>query len=440
MTVFLMALLTLPAQEGETRVRFEVKAMPAPRPALKYQFLPTVEETETGSALQVYLKCFMEQSHFYGSKEANADRERWMTCPLKDLPLDKVRNYGGRSLRFADQAARMSHLDWQIVGDLRRDGIGTIVPEIQKLRQLAAALKVRLRGEIAEKKFLDAAGTIKTVFKLSNQLGDHPTYIGPLVGMALVGQLTPAIEEMIQEGGPNLYWALATLPTPLVSLRQGMQGDAAWVTTVWGHLPLNRRARDEETDKALTGIGGIDEGGVVAAIKKLAGKAGHVEAARKRLVEFGLEAEAVKAMTPVQVVLLDERRDYEERIDGLRRWTVLPYHIAATRYVRERAHKGGLLSVLLSAVEKVHLAQARVEQRLKLLQTLEAVRLHAAAHKGDLPKSLDDIDVPVPDDPITGKPFRYSVKDGVATLRTTPPKGMEKLKVYNVVYTLKLTR
>jgi hypothetical protein len=36
------------------------------------------------------------------------------------------------------------------------------------------------------------------------------------------------------------------------------------------------------------------------------------------------------------------------------------------------------------------------------------VRLHAAAHDGNLPASLDDIkDAPVPADPFSGKPFDY---------------------------------
>ena len=51
-----------------------------------------------------------------------------------------------------------------------------------------------------------------------------------------------------------------------------------------------------------------------------------------------------------------------------------------------------------------------------MLQVLEAVRLHAAANKGALPEKLDDVDVPLPVDPFTGKAFRYAVKDGKATL------------------------
>ncbi len=443
MTVLLMALLTLPAQEGELRVRFDVKALPAPRPALKYQFLPGVEEIETGSALQVYLKSFMEQSHFYGDKAENENREKWQTCPLKDLPLEKVRGYGGKSLRYADQAARLSHLDWQIVGDLRREGAYTLLPEVQKLRQIASALKVRLRGEIAEKRFDDAVATVKTLFKLAHQLGDHPTPIANLVGLALANLTVPCIEEMIQEGGPNLYWALATLPAPLVALRNGMQGERIFYVPEMRALPRDGRADDATIEKAVAATERLlkesrTPGDLRAHLKEHAAKPAYVDEARERLVSYGLKPDAVKAMRPAQVVLLDEQRHFEERLDEIVRWVALPYHKAAARLDAAGKVRDGFFKGLLPQLGKVHMAQARTEQRLKLIQTLEAVRLHAAAHKGELPKSLEDIEVPVPNDPVTGKPFRYEVRDGAAVLRGTPPKGMEKIAVYNVVYTLKI--
>jgi hypothetical protein len=48
---------------------------------------------------------------------------------------------------------------------------------------------------------------------------------------------------------------------------------------------------------------------------------------------------------------------------------------------------------------------------------IEAIRMHAAANGKQLPDRLDQIsEVPVPDDPGTGKPFEY-VRDGaIATL------------------------
>jgi hypothetical protein len=53
-------------------------------------------------------------------------------------------------------------------------------------------------------------------------------------------------------------------------------------------------------------------------------------------------------------------------------------------------------------------AFARCEQQLAILQTVEALRLHAAI-RGGLPESLAELPVPAPLDPATGRPIAYSV-------------------------------
>src|SRR5262249_36456489 len=167
--VLLFASAAHAQKEEPTRtvVKFDVEAKAAPKPALRYQLLPEVRELKPGTALQLYLKCFMEQNAFYHSKESEQDRNRWLEMPLKDLPLDRVRDYGGRPLRFADEAARKERIEWQIAEDIRKDGVHVILSDVMKMRLLAAALRVRLRGEIAEKRFDDAVGTVKTLFKLA---------------------------------------------------------------------------------------------------------------------------------------------------------------------------------------------------------------------------------------------------------------------------------
>ncbi|MGL4554832.1 MAG: hypothetical protein ACRC33_27005 [Gemmataceae bacterium] len=439
-----------PPEPPELVVRFDVKATPAPRPALRYQLLPTIDEIETGTAMQMYLKCFMEQTHFYGDKETLMERERLQQIPLKELPLEKVRGYGGRSLRYADQAARLSHIDFQILSDFRREGAYTLLPEIQKLRAVAAALKVRLRGEIAERRFDDAVGTIKTLFKLGHQLGDHPTLIGNLVGLAIVALTYSCVEEMIQQPGcPNLYWALAALPSPMVSLRHGMQGERMEMLGEAGRLARDGAASAERIEAVIAGyeklidaqtLGGKTDSTIRAALNGRASRPDDVKAARAALEEYGLKADAVKAMPALQVILLDEQRRYEEQRDDVVKWMTQPYWRAEARMLAAHKLRGGALSWLVPTAQQVCRAQARIEQRLKMLQVLEALRLHAAANGGAVPKSLDEVDAVLPVDPYTGKPFRYAVGGGKAVLRGTPPAGQEKVGVYNVVYELRIVK
>jgi hypothetical protein len=59
--------------------------------------------------------------------------------------------------------------------------------------------------------------------------------------------------------------------------------------------------------------------------------------------------------------------------------------------------------------------------------------MHLAAHDGKLPHSLDEVKiVPLPIDPMTGKPFEYLLKDGVATLSSP--------KAPSLTYVLKVSK
>ena len=85
-------------------------------------------------------------------------------------------------------------------------------------------------------------------------------------------------------------------------------------------------------------------------------------------------------------------------------------------------------------------AQARLDQRIALLRHVEALRLYAAEHDGALPAKLSDVAVPLPDDPFTGKPFRYEVTGNTAHLRGTPPSAEAKNPSFNLHYEVTLQK
>src|SRR5262245_23924570 len=149
----------------ETVIRLTVQPMAAPKPALKYQLLPELREMTTGNPVQEYMKCFAEQQNFFFDKGVIDDRERYQVMPLHELPLKEMRYYcGAGPLKQADYAARLDTPNWQILPKLKTDGFSTLLPDIQQLRMLAAALKVRFRIDVAEKRFDDAVTTAKTMF------------------------------------------------------------------------------------------------------------------------------------------------------------------------------------------------------------------------------------------------------------------------------------
>ena len=70
------------------------------------------------------------------------------------------------------------------------------------------------------------------MFAMARHLGEHPTLIGNLVGMAIAFTAINPLELMLEQPGcPNLYWALTNLPDPLVSIKTGLEGERL---TIWG--------------------------------------------------------------------------------------------------------------------------------------------------------------------------------------------------------------
>ena len=74
------------------------------------------------------------------------------------------------------------------------------------------------------------------------------------------------------------------------------------------------------------------------------------------------------------------------------------------------------------------------------MRHVEALRLYAADHHGTFPAKLSEIPVPLPDDPFTGKPFRYEVSGTTAHLRGSPPASMETDPAYKLHYEVTLQK
>ena len=166
-----------------------------------------------------------------------------------------------------------------------------------------------------------------------------------------------------------------------------------------------------------------------------------IGAARRRLFEYGLPMERLLRFPSHQVILLDEKQEYEVRRDDSMKLMNLPiWQVQSLAADMETAHKAPTVfaQTLAEGVYNVRKAQARLDQRIALLRHIEALRLYAADHKGLLPAKLSDFSLPLPDDPSTGKPFRYDVIGNTAHLRGSPAFGEEKNPAANIHYEVTL--
>jgi hypothetical protein len=405
-----------------------------------------------GNPVQNYMKCFMEQQKFFFDKEAFHRREKLLAMPLKELPAQDLQDYGGFALSQADWAARLDNPDWQILLKLKADGVGVLIPDVQVLRVLASALKVRFRAEVALGRFDQALRTAKTLFAMSRHLGEHPTFVGNLVGLAVANLTIGPLEEMLEQPGcPNLYWALTYLPRPLVSLDTGREGERVWTVLVFREVDERAPMSPEQIKQFITNVDNLfsvgkpvksSDGPVRAWLDARTQDPARLRVARRRLVEYGIPEERLLRFPSEQVILLVEKREFEVRYDDLMKQVNLPVwqideSAAESKPTREPAL---FADALVPAVYKIRHAQARLEQRIALLRCVEALRIHAAEHNGTLPSRLSEISVPLPDDPFTGKPFLYEVQGATAHLRGTPPAKEQNNASFNIHYEVTLQK
>jgi hypothetical protein len=459
-------LLAPAAKGGKVTIPLELSPAAAVKPLSTYYLEAGYGERQPGEKLSGFLKCFMEQDNFF-AKGHQEKIHNWLALPLAELP-DDVRKQAGihdgvayspkyaSMMVFADQAARYTRTEWNEYFNLRHDGIYTLLPEVQKLRALGYAVHLRMRGEVKAGEFDKAVASARTLFGLARLLETHPTMIGNLVGIAVALNAVAALEEMVARPQcPNLYWAFADLPTPFFSLREGISGERLFVSIQFAKsVPTDRAMTEKELGaviRTVTEIQGMSGEGPVNLLDKpsvkyaaLATDNTRLDGIRDRLTKAGSPADVVKAMPKQQLVLLEDVHRFEVTRDEIFKWMNRPHAEALTKLVdEETAIKGEKTSgwvlgpLFLPAAWKVKQAQAKLDQRLAYLMAVEAVRLYAHQNGGKLPEKLADLKVPEPLDPVSGKSFTYSVKDGVATLTGKNPTGLE---ADNRVYELKVRK
>jgi hypothetical protein len=426
-----LAASSLPARaeqvmtDTETLIRLKVRPRAEPKPALRYLLLPDLKELQPGNPIPNYLRCLLDQDF--------------------SVPQELLTN---AALREADRAARMDKPDWQILLKVKTEGIGLLLPDVQKLRMLAAGLQDRFRAEVAGGRTDDALYTARTMFALSRHLGEHPTLIGDLVGIAIATITIGPLEDLLEQPNcPNLYWALTNLPSPLISIETGLEGERILIHGEFKELDDREPMSAEQIKKLIAHIEKIrsfekkPQKPVRAWLDERVKNQELVRGARGRLLEYGIPEERLARFPADQVILLDERLRYEVRRDEVMKFMILPTWQVEELISRIKpAKEEGLLDFLVPAIQKVRKAQGRLEQRIALLRCVEALRLYAAAHDSKLPDKLSDCPVPLPDDPFTGKPFRYKLDGSTAHLRGTPPRGQEKIAGVNIHYEITIQK
>jgi hypothetical protein len=445
-----------PALPPHHIIKLMVRAEPMQPPALKYRLLPDPADLVPGNSASYWLRAgrAVEQTkHKWTEQE-----DKWLSpegTALKDLPrkdVQKLLDETAVALRLAEDAALRDHCDWELPPLTIQTLDALPLDEIQSVRAIANRLSLRARLEMAEGHPDKALHTIQVGMALARDVGSGPTLIHNLVGHAVAAIMLGRVEELIQElGAPNLSWVLTDLPRPFIDLRKPVQYEFG---TFYRSFPQLREVEKnsfaakqsdalfaELVKTSTTFLNKVAQPQWAENLTAAMALTAALPAAKRYLVAHGRTAEQVEAMPAAQAVLLYIVDQYNRERDDVQKWFDLPPWQARAglqevqkRFKDEGSKPAGstviegkwALRLLVPTVCKTFEAQLRVDRQIAGLRCAEAVRLHAAAHDGKLPKALADVtDVPLPIDPVSGKGFDdfYKSSGDSAVLEVPPPPG-----------------
>jgi hypothetical protein len=412
-----------------------------PIPALKYRLFPLSSTRKDGNAVPIYLRLNFEQTDA-SRKYWHEQPEKWNKLTLDKIPLKEanefIRKYRNFYRQF-DLGARRKAAEWDYTLD-QGSFVDILLPDVQQMHHLFVPMMVlKARVEIAEGDYSAALRTLETGFSFSQQISEAPFLISALIGMACASRFEEVLPDLIERpDAPNLYWALTAMPRPIIDLRKATEMEQRFVELQFPELAkIDRLRTDEQWDALLAAFRkefqrltreerNAKAPRVGTAPEDPAAKSPDLPVAKKYLTErLGIKASEVDAMPAARILLLWIVSYSREVFDDQFKSAYLPY--PHTRPAMEAAEKRlmaapdteaqRLAGGLVPALTAVTAAQVRVDRKLAALRVIEALRLYAANNGGQLPDRLDQItEVPVPDDPGTGKPFEYASDGRTATL------------------------
>jgi hypothetical protein len=456
-------------------IELNLKLAPAPFPLLQYSLYIDSRDRIKGNAATGYHRAMilMNESRL-GIKDPKAENDRLIKqeedlkkprskWPVADFQSEVERN--PHILKEIEFAARYDHCDWDLDRRLERDGIQVLLPEVQKMRELAKLVRLKFRYELANNHLGEAWKALQTGLSMGRHVAAGPTLIQMLVGIAISTIMLQELEQFMQHpDAPNVYWALSTMPRDFMDLRRSMETELRSLEIMIPMLrelekgPLTNEVASKMLDDAIVALRKLSGDNSADGPSFRFGAAAMVvmqyPSSRESLVKRGRNAADVEKMAPAQVVLLDAALSFNSIRDEMFCHMLLPYPQAKARLeqteqriVQLRQQSPAqiptiMMSLILPATSRVAFAVARTDRRIEALKIVEAVRLHAYENKGKLPEKLEDIKLPFALDPLRGLPFNYRKvqEDQFEVFAPRPDGEREPIRTLALLYRVKIVK
>lgn len=201
---------------GSSSPRIRTLALaPAPIDAARsYSLLPSADELTNGDAVALYTKAAQALPGNLNQQQIH----NWLRTPLDKLPqaeAQQVVQQAQTSLQQVELGSRCKDCNWPPFTP------GTNPAHLKEYRALAQLLCLKARLQMLQNQYDDAVSSMRTGLAMARHVGESPTLVQGMVGVAMAAQVLRNVEDIAQfKGGPNLHPALEALPRPLIDLEK----------------------------------------------------------------------------------------------------------------------------------------------------------------------------------------------------------------------------
>ncbi len=449
-----------------TTVELTVSPAVAPKPSLKYRLQTPLMDQSVGNAATLYLRAMIMLKDNATLRDAATQDKiaKFLEMPLSELPRKEVHGILDQAKSVIHEVtlgSRRTTCDWELPIREEENPFMILLPEMQEIRAIGRLLALQARLQIAEKHFDEAIDTIRVGLTIARHATEAPLLINGLVGVSIARTMINQLQELERApSAPNLYWAVTALPENFIDFRRALETEGATVGIMFPQFRGIEKA--ERTDAQWqTDWNGFQTG--LAALAPLMGTGDQKDdwreitgqiavktwmaltaypKAKAGLLDFGYNAKQIEAMPAGKAILLYTKLTYDDLRDEMFRWFNMPYWQAEEGFRdSEKSIKAArdreiipLATLLLPAIMQVRISEVRLQRDFAIVRTVEALRLHAAAHDGHLPNKLDQLTtVPVPVDPFSGKLPSYQLDEETATIDYPAPKGRPETEHVKVI-------
>ncbi|MBN2270631.1 MAG: hypothetical protein JXN61_08460 [Sedimentisphaerales bacterium] len=214
-------MLIAAGSSGVRQVELTLHPSPPLESAKAVRLLPETEKMTNADAAPLYEKA----AQFLPAGLDTNQIQQWLGTPLDKLPQQEIQSLLEQvkpALQSLSEAAKCRVCNWPASVS------GTMPAYLSEYRELARIFALKARLEMAQGRQDEAIGTIRTGLAAAKHIGESPTLIQGLVGLAMGAITVKQVEGFIQiPGTPNLSEALGRLPKPLINLGKAMQSEVA---------------------------------------------------------------------------------------------------------------------------------------------------------------------------------------------------------------------